>query len=74
MRGPTRVGVVLGRRAAGLAEEREPDAAGHVGAGHERADDAHDQHELVAAVVRRAGGRRRGSRPSTRSRRAAGCP
>ena len=52
-----------------LAEEREPHAAGHVGGGHERADEADDHEERVAVLA----GAERGSRPWTRSRRSGRC-
>ena len=39
--------------AAVLAEEREVDAAGHVGGGEERADQADDEEDVEAALARR---------------------
>ena len=39
--------------AAVLAEEGEVHAAGHVGRGHERADQTDDQEQLVVVVARR---------------------
>ena len=39
--------------AAVLAEEREVHAAGHVGRGEERADEADDEEDVVARLARR---------------------
>ena len=47
------VGLVvrIGGLAPGLAEERQVDAAGHVRRGHDRADEADDEHDRVAVVA-----------------------
>ena len=53
-------GTVMARRrlvglavAAVLAEEREVDAAGHVGGGEERADEPDDEEEVESGLARR---------------------